>query len=326
MRVRSLADRPEWPGPDEVRGPRAAIPCDTHNMPKAHVSDHIEIEYETFGSAEDPTLLLVMGFGAQLLAWDAGFCQKLAGHGRHVVRYDNRDVGLSTKLQGQLVDTGAILAASRSGEELPPVPYTLSEMAADGIGLLNHLGVEKAQVAGASMGGMIVQTMAIEHPERLTTVTSIMSTVGDQAYGAASPEALAVLLAPPPATREEAVDRAHTAAVYSSKRHFDPDRSRALTGASFDRSHYPEGPSRHLAAIFASGDRSDALRQLTVPMLVVHGLDDTLINPSGGRRTAELVPGAHLLEVADMGHDLPRQLWPFLISSVVGFDNAYRAS
>jgi pimeloyl-ACP methyl ester carboxylesterase len=286
-------------------------------MTTAALSSGIELEYDTFGSADDPALLLVMGFTAQMTAWEEAFCQQLADGGRFVIRFDNRDCGLSTKLDGQLVDSMAVMAAVMSNSEVPEVPYTLSEMAADAIGLLDHLGVAQAHVAGASMGGMIVQTIAIEHPERLLSVTSIMSTTGDLEYGQASPEALEVILAPPPEGREEAIAMAPRYGVWGSKRYFDPDRARRLAAAAYDRSSYPEGATRQMAAIYASGDRSQLLPEVTVPMLVIHGLDDTLIAPSGGRRTAELVPGAHLLEVADMGHDLPQQLWPMIIGTIL---------
>jgi pimeloyl-ACP methyl ester carboxylesterase len=190
-------------------------------------------------------------------------------------------------------------------------------MAADAVGLLDHLGVERAHAVGSSMGGMIVQTMAIEHPDRLVSVTSVMSTVGDLAYGGATIEAQAALLTPPPATRDEYIASAAGWAVWSSERYFDPDAARRRAAADFDRAFYPEGASRQLAAICASGDRTDLLRSVRVPMLVVHGLDDTLIDPSGGRRTAELVPGSTLIEVVDMGHDLPVPLWPQLVDALV---------
>jgi pimeloyl-ACP methyl ester carboxylesterase len=287
-------------------------------MTSAQLASGIELEYETFGSPDDPTLLLVTGLTAQMISWDDDFCRALADRGRQVVRFDNRDCGLSTKFDGQVVDPVAVIAARMAGQDLPPVPYDLSDMAADAVGLLDHLGIDRAHVAGASMGGMIVQTMAIEHPERLLSVTSIMSTTGDQRYGAASSEALDVLLSPPPDDREGAVARAEQARVWTSKRYFDLGRAQELAGRSFDRAFCPEGSARQLAAIHASGDRSEMLRDVAVPMLVVHGLDDTLIDPSGGRRTAELVPGAHLLEVADMGHDLPRPLWPLLVAAIIG--------
>ncbi len=285
-------------------------------MTTAPLNSTIELEYDTFGSADDPALLLVMGFTAQMTAWDDAFCQQLAERGRFVIRFDNRDCGLSTKLDGQFVDAMAVIGAVMTNTPLPPVPYTLSDMATDAIGLLDHLGIAKAHVVGASMGGMIVQTMAIEHPGRLLSVTSIMSTIGDLSYGQPTPEAMQVILAPPPEGRDEAIGRAADYAVWASKRYFDADRARELAAAAYDRSWYPEGASRQIAAMCASGDRSDSLPGVTVPMLVIHGLDDALIDPSGGRRTAELVPGSHLLEVADMGHDMPQQLWPLIVGAI----------
>ncbi len=286
-------------------------------MTRALVPNGIELEYDTFGSPADPTLLLVMGLGAQLIVWDDRFCQQLADAGRYVVRYDNRDIGLSTKFDGQHVDVMMLVAAMFARAPMPPVPYLLTDMAADAIGLLDHLGVDRAHAVGVSMGGMIVQTMAIEHADRLLSATSIMSTVGDVAYGTPSPEALAVLLTPTPTSRQQAIEQAASYAVTCSKRYFDLGWAQQLAAASYDRSCYPEGVMRHVAAICASGDRSEALRQVNVPMLVIHGLDDTLINPSGGRRTAELVPGARLVEVPDMGHDMPEPLWPMLVSAIV---------
>ena len=286
-------------------------------MTRALLNSGIQLEYDTFGSPDDPALLLVMGLGAQMTAWETGWCELLAGHGRFVIRFDNRDVGLSTQLDAA-VDVGALMMAAMTGGELPKVPYTLSDMAADAIALLDHLGVRTAHVVGASMGGMITQTMAIEHPERLISATSIMSTVGDKAHGQPSPEAMGILLAPPVFTRQEIVDRSANFAVVASQRYFDPDVARQRAGEAFDRSFTPDGFGRQIAAIFASGDRSAALANVTVPMLVIHGLDDTLITPSGGRRTAELVPGAHLLELADMGHDLPSQQWPLVVAAIIG--------
>lgn len=286
-------------------------------MSRAHLPTGVELEFDTFGSPDDPALLLVMGFTAQMITWDERFCRRLAERGRHVIRFDNRDCGLSTKFGDQPVDGAAAMAAALAGLPVTGVPYTLSDMAADGIGLLDHLGIERAHVAGASMGGMIVQTMAIEHPGRLLSMTSIMSTVGDQAYGEASPEAMAVLLTPPPPTREGVVARSSDFAVWGSKRYFDTERAAELAGIAFDRSFYPDGASRQMAAIFASGDRSESLASVTTPTLVVHGLDDALIAPSGGRRTAELIPGAHLVELADMGHDMPEPLWPLLVGAMI---------
>ena len=279
-------------------------------MARAAVSTGVELEFDTFGSSEDPALLLVMGFTAQMTAWDVDFCRGLAERGYFVVRYDNRDCGLSTKFDGAAVDPMAVMAAALSNEPLPPVPYTLSEMAADGIGLLDHLGIARAHVVGASMGGMIVQMMAIEHPTRLRSMISIMSMTGDPEYGQASPEAMGALLAAPPVERDAYIESADRWGIWASKKYGDPGEARVRAAESYDRSFYPEGGSRQLAAIFATGDRTERLRSVKAPTLVIHGRDDTLIGPSGGVRTAEVIDGAHLLLMADMGHDLPKQLHP----------------
>jgi pimeloyl-ACP methyl ester carboxylesterase len=285
-------------------------------MPRA-AANGIEIEYDTFGKSSDRPLLLVMGFGAQLISWDEGFCSMLAGHGFHVIRYDNRDVGLSTKLDGVTVDVGGALVALTTGAPCPEMPYTLSDMSDDAFGLLDALDIESAHIVGASMGGMIVQTMAIEHPERVSTMTSIMSTTGEREYGQGTATAIEALLRPPPTDREGYIENSVTAwKIFGSQRYFDEAKVRDRAARGFDRSFYPEGAARQLGAIVSSGSRADALRKLEVPTLVIHGRGDTLIQPSGGERTAELIPGANLLVCHDMGHDLPEPLWP-LITEVI---------
>jgi pimeloyl-ACP methyl ester carboxylesterase len=287
-------------------------------MPRATLPTGIELEYETFGSPADPLLLLVMGFTAQLIAWDEAFCRMLADRGLRVVRFDNRDCGLSTKLDGVAVDLPALMAAVAGQGAMPRPPYRLSDFSDDAFGLLDHLGIGSAHIAGASMGGMIVQTMAIEHPERVLTMTSIMSTTGEPDVGQARPEAMGALLTPPPTQRQAYIDLAATAwRVFASPRYFDEAKARERAAASYDRSFYPEGAMRQLAAIVGSGPRADGLRALRVPTLVIHGRADTLIAPSGGDRTAALVPGANLLMLNDMGHDLPEPLWPIVVDAIV---------
>ncbi len=285
-------------------------------MPRALVATGMELEYDTFGSPDDPTLLLVMGFTAQMIQWDEKFCQLLADTGLHVVRFDNRDCGLSSKIDGVTVDSDAVLTAALTGGDVPPVPYTLSDMAADGIGLLDHLGVERAHIMGASMGGMIVQMMAIEHPARVRTLISVMSTTGDPNVGQAAPEVLGVLLSPPATNRDEYIETSPKWMVWHSKKHRSEVRTKELAAISYDRSSYSDGGPRQLAAIFATGDRTERLEQLDVPALVIHGRDDTLITPSGGFATADAIPGAHLLYLADMGHDIPEPLWPVVVDAV----------
>jgi pimeloyl-ACP methyl ester carboxylesterase len=288
-------------------------------MPRASLPSGIEIEYDTFGSPDDPALLLVMGFTAQLISWDEGFCRLLADGGRYVIRFDNRDCGLSTTLDGVAVDVGQVMAAAVAGQPLPAVPYTLSDMASDAVGLLDHLRIERAHVLGASMGGMIAQTVAIEHPDRVASLISVMSMTGELEYGQPTPEAMNVLFRPPPPDRDGVVASAAGSAVWSSRRWFDLTRAQENYGRSYDRRFYPEGAPRQLAAIYASGARTETLPAVTAPTLVIHGLDDTLITPGGGERTAELIPGASLLLVADMGHDLPVPLWPLLTGAILGF-------
>jgi pimeloyl-ACP methyl ester carboxylesterase len=276
----------------------------------------MELEYDTFGSPDDPALLLVMGFTAQMIQWPVDFCKQLADRGLFVIRFDNRDCGLSTKLDGVTVDLGAVIGAVLSEQPVPPVPYTLSDMAADAVGLLDGLGIDRAHIMGASMGGMIVQTIAIEHPERVISLTSVMSMTGEPGVGQPTPEAAAALLAPPPTERQAYIDASPSWMLWHSKKYRDEDATRAQAAEGYDRMFYPEGSARQLSAIYASGSRAAGLAALHVPTLVIHGRDDTLITPSGGFRTAELVDGAHLLLLADMGHDMPEQLWPVLVDAI----------
>jgi pimeloyl-ACP methyl ester carboxylesterase len=280
----------------------------------------ITLEYETAGSEADPPLLMVSGFGAQLVAWPREFCERLAAGGRFVISYDNRDCGLSSKLDGQAGDMDAINAAVAAADfprARSLAPYTLDEMAGDGLALLDGLGIEQAHVLGASMGGMIAQTMAIRHPEQLLTLISMMSTTGEPEYGQSTPEAMRALLAPSPSERGAYIDASERALIWRSRRWPDVAGVRAIAALSYDRCYYPEGSSRQFAAIVASGPRADGLRALRVPTLVIHGLDDTLIAPSGGERTAELIPDAALLQLPDMGHDRPVPLWPQLCEAIL---------
>ena len=271
-------------------------------------------------------MLLVSGYTSQMLGWDEGFCRALAAHGRHVVRYDNRDVGLSTHFDGVEIDMPALKQFIKREGPMPDVPYTLDDMAADGVGLADALGAEIVDVVGMSMGGMIVQTMAVNHGRRLRSVVSVMSTTGDRNVGRPLPEAFEILLTAPPDDRAGYIDASVNAKIWSSKRYFDEARCREKAAASYDRMFYPEGYARQMAAIVALGDRSESLRTVDVPMLVIHGVDDTLISQSGGEATAALVPGAELLIVDDMGHDIPEPLWPTLTSAIAAFgDRAGRS-
>lgn len=286
-------------------------------MPQATLSSGVSIEFETHGDPKNPTLLWIMGFTAQLTAWHPDFLKMFADNGFHNVVFDNRDCGLSHKHDGVVVETDKVTMQAMMGEEVTvPVPYTLNDMADDAVGVLDHLGIEKAHVLGASMGGMIAQTVALRHGHRVLSLTSIMSVTGDLAYGTPTEEAMAALLAPPAPDRAAYVEGAKNWAVWCSRKHFDLAEARERAASDYDRSFYPEGAHRQLAAIYASGDRSEALRTLDIPTLVIHGRDDTLLTPSGGERTAELIPGSTFLFVSDMGHDLPRPLWPLYVDAI----------
>jgi len=280
----------------------------------------VALEYETAGSREHPPLLLIAGYATQLIGWPREFCERLAAGGRFVISFDNRDCGLSSKFEGRGAPTQEVLAAASAGDldtARRLAAYTLSEMADDALGLLSALGLVRAHLVGASMGGMIAQTAAIEHPERAISLTSIMSSTGERDVGQPTPDALEALLAPRPSDRDGYVASADRMLVWRSRRYPEPEQARALAAASYDRSFYPEGVPRQLAAMIASGSRAEQLRRLEVPTLVIHGLDDTLIDPSGGERTAELVPGARLLALEHMGHDRPRPLWPALCEAIL---------
>ena len=278
-------------------------------------SNGIELCYETFGDPTDPALLLVMGLGAQMTAWDEDLCQAFVDRGFFTIRFDNRDVGLSSRIEGKGDFMTSFLAASQ-GQPID-APYRLSDMAADAMGLLDHLGIEQAHVVGASMGGMIAQTIAIEHPGRVLSLTSIMSTTGEPDVGQATPEAMQLLVRPPATDRDSAIEAAVAASrVIGGPDHFDEDRIRARTAAFYDRAYDPAGTARQLIGILASGSRAEQLATLDVPTLVIHGDADTLVTPTGGRRTAELVPDAELLVIEGMGHDLPAALWPQVVEAI----------
>lgn len=299
--------------PADYAEPPRQSSCYSPGMTTA-LANGITIEYDTFGDRANPALLLVMGLGAQMTAWDERFCQQLADRGLFVIRFDNRDCGLSQKIEGgPQPNVGAAMAGDASSAS-----YTLDDMAADAIGLLDALGIQRAHIAGASMGGMIVQMIAINHPERVLSLCSIMSTTGNRDVGQAKPEAMAVLMAPPAKTREEAIEAGVKAQkVIGGTFPIDEAAVRQRFASSFDRSFYPQGVARQLVGILASGDRTERLKQLHVPTLVIHGEVDPLVGLSGGKATAEAIPGAKLLVVPQMGHDLPEQAWPQVIDAMV---------
>ena len=281
----------------------------------------IEMVYEAFGDPADPTVLLIMGLGVQMLGCDAEFCELLAGRGFHAVRFDNRDVGRSTKIEG---GPRPDLMAAAMGDA-SSASYTLDEMADDCAALLEHIDVEGAHVVGASQGGMIAQALAIRHPGRVLSLASIMSTTGDPAVGQPHPEALPALLARPPADLQEYAEFVVGAfrIIGSPGFEADEEKLRERARASFERGYYPDGTARQLLAILASGDRTEALRRLDVPTVVIHGTDDILIDVSGGEATAAAIPRARLELIPGMGHDLPRQLWPRFVDLIA--ENAARA-
>jgi pimeloyl-ACP methyl ester carboxylesterase len=293
---------------------RAVKTGDDGRMPTAPANG-IEIYYEEAGDPAGPPLLMIMGLASQHVHWPPEMIQGFADRGFRVVSYDNRDVGLSTHLDTR-VDVVALLAARGAGEAVG-VPYLVADMADDAAGLLDHLGIDAAHVMGVSMGGMIAQALAIEHPERVRTLTSIMSTTGDPDVGAPTWDAMQMLLRPPSTTLEEAMDGAVAVSqVIGTPGMIDEDRVRQRAAVAWERNYDPSGVARQLAGVLASAPRSPGLAQLDVPTLVIHGTADPLVNPSGGEPTAEVVPDAKLLLLEGMGHDLPAAHWPTLIDAV----------
>lgn len=281
-----------------------------------HEVNGIELCAEVRGAEDGVPLLLVMGLGAQMVSWEDDFVARLVDRNYRVARFDNRDVGRSTWFDDADIDVMATLQALAKGEQVD-VPYTLSDMAADAAALLDELGMAPAHVVGASMGGMIVQTMAIEQPQAVRSVVSIMSTTGDRDVGQPTPEATALLFGTPPATKDEALERARQSeATWGSPAHRDPDAAVARAEREWDRARNPAGIGRQIVAINASGSRTEALRRVTVPFTVIHGTADTLVTPTGGQRTAEAVRHAVHVEIEGMGHNLPRALWPQIMDEI----------
>jgi pimeloyl-ACP methyl ester carboxylesterase len=281
----------------------------------------IELAYQEMGDADGEPLLLVMGLATQMIAWDEQFCSLLVERGFRVVRFDNRDIGRSTKFDAAGVPSRLDMFAGRRAT----APYLLRDMARDTIGLMDHLGLDSAHVAGASMGGMIAQTLAIEYPDRVDSMVSMMSTTGNRWVGTPHYRTYGVLLGRPPANREAIVARAiKTFKVIGSPGFpFDEERIRDIAGRSFDRGYSPAGILRQLHAITASGDRTKALHGVRTPTTVIHGSADVLVRPSGGRATARAIPGARLRMIEGMGHDLPRQVYPQMVEAIAA--NAARA-
>jgi pimeloyl-ACP methyl ester carboxylesterase len=278
----------------------------------------IDIAYQRLGNSDAPVVLLIMGVAAQSIHWPDAFCHALVDRGLQVIRFDNRDIGLSTHLtEAQNPDLPAVLAG-----DLSSVSYTLSDMAADTVGLLDALGLGKAHIVGASMGGFIAQTMAIEHPDRARSLTSMMSTTGNMSVGQPSPDVLREVFSGPPATtRDEVIQQRLRAfrAVGSPGYPSDEREVATLAGRAYDRCYDPTGVARQAIASVASGDRTERLRHLDVPTLVIHGLADRMCDVSGGRATAEAIPGAELVLIEGMGHNLPPGLRSQLAERIAEF-------
>lgn len=284
-------------------------------MPQAK-NGEIVLEYDTFGDPADRPLLLIMGFTAQMIAWPEPFCQQLAEAGHHVIRFDNRDCGLSSKTEGEPPNIMSMMMSLLNGNPIDEAPYSLSDMADDAMAVLDELGIQSAHVAGASMGGMIAQQVAIDHPDRVRSLISIMSTTGNPEVGQGKPEVTAALVTAPPPDREGAIERGVELGRLISGPLFDESLAREAMAMSYDRSFYPAGAAFQMAAIMSSGDRTEQLGAVSAPTLVIHGKADPLITPSGGEATAEAIPDAVLLMLDEMGHDLPRPLWPTLIDAI----------
>lgn len=289
-------------------------------MPRARANG-IDIEYETFGDPKAAPLLLVMGLGAQMISWDESFCEQLAGRGFYVIRFDNRDSGLSTKME---VAGEPDVMAAFAGQGKPA--YTLDELADDAVALLDGLHIRAAHVVGASMGGFIAQLIAINHPDRVLSLTSIMSGPGGHDTVAPWPEASEVLTRMPPESREGRIEHGVwiRRILTGAGNPFDEVAELRRTTRAVDRSYYPPGTGRQLVAILAAHSRLERLGQVKAPTLVIHGLDDPLVPVENGRRVADAVPGARLLEFEGMGHNMPERFWSTILDAIV--DTARKAN
>jgi pimeloyl-ACP methyl ester carboxylesterase len=279
----------------------------------------VRLCYETFGNEADPPALLIMGLGMQMLGWPDEFCEQLAERGFYVVRFDNRDVGRSTRIYGRPPTPAELLQ-----RRIRPVLYTLSDMAADAAGLLRGLGLAPAHIVGVSMGGMIAQTLAAQHPEAVRSLVSIMSNTGNRWKGQPAFGIYRYLLGQAPDNRDGYVEymAGLFAAIGSQGLPQDTERVRDTMARSFDRGHDPAGPGRQLGAIIASGDRTSELRRISAPTLVIHGSKDRMVALSGGKATAQAIPGARLMVIEGMGHDLPEAAWPQLIPAIADHAHA----
>lgn len=275
----------------------------------------IELCYETFGSPSDPAVLLIMGLGGPMGWWDHELCMGLAERGYFVIRYDNRDTGRSTKLRESRVRKGDVVRAMAG---LTRAPYSISDLADDAIGLLDHLGIDAAHVAGVSMGGMIAQTIAIKHPDRIRSLTSIMSSTGRRTVGWQHPKLIPGLMGSNGSGREGYLQNSQRGWERISSPAYPTDETRRLNRAieTYDRGWSGSGVLRHMLAVLTQPDRTSDLAKVSIPTTVIHGLADPLVHRSGGRATAKAIPGAELIEIGGMGHDIPVQLWPTFIDAI----------
>ncbi len=293
-------------------------------MSKAN-ANNIQIEYDTFGDQSSKPILLIMGLGSQMISWRTEFCEQLVNRGFYVIRFDNRDVGLSTKFEESgISDVMKVIKAVQAGETVE-TPYTLEDMADDAVGLLDSLNVDKAHIYGASMGAYISQIVAFRHPSRVLSLTSIMGSTGNPDLPPPTPEAMKALLTQMPTEREAYIEQSikRRYIIYGSGFPFDEEKWRTDIASSYDRCFYPQGFTRQLAAIRANGNRKPKLAAVTVPTLIIHGADDPLVPVEGGQDTAEAIPGAQLLIIDGMGHSLPPGTWPQIVEAIT--ENANKA-
>jgi pimeloyl-ACP methyl ester carboxylesterase len=284
----------------------------------------LQLCYETFGSSDAPPLLLIMGLASQMLLWDEQFCEQLASRGFFVIRFDNRDIGRSSQLRGAIIPTRwQLVRRSAKG-----AAYKLDEMAQDAVGLLDHLQIRAAHIVGVSMGGMIAQLLAINHRDRVLSLVSIMSTTGNSRVGRPQPKLMMRLMRRGAREREAYIqDHIDTYRAIGSKTYdFEEEHKRERAARMFERGIYPAGSARQLAAVVSASDRTEALGGVRVPTTVIHGDADPLVDISGGRATAEAIPGARLVILPGMGHDLPRELWPEIIDAIIENTAAARQS
>jgi len=289
-----------------------------HQPPQTARANGIDLCYEIFGSPDGEPMLLIMGLGAQMILWDDEFCQQLASRGFRVIRFDNRDIGKSSKLTGGKPLKPLELLKLRFLKIPVEAPYRLRDMAEDTIGLMDALGIKSAHLVGASMGGMIAQEIAISFPQRVRSLTSIMSTTGNPKVPPPTREAGAMLMAPPPKTKEEFLVRFAQTWKVLRVGSFPLDEARDLERAErvFARGLNPAGVGRQLRAILASGSRKERLHSVKAPTLVIHGTVDPLVRPEGGKDTAASIPGAKLMMVDGMGHAIPIPMWPQIIDGI----------